>query len=70
MNKLISPNTDPPPDIDHILSQVAAASQSGRLACKQALALAEKMGVSPREIGKAADDLQIKIAACQLGCFK
>ena len=31
--------------------------------------IAEELGVPYGEIGKAADELDIKIAACELGCF-
>ena len=40
-----------------------------RLSCASALALAEELGVAPLEVGEAANELDIKIVACQLGCF-
>ncbi len=42
----------------------------GRISCKQALDIAEKLGVSPSKVGQALNDLKIKIKGCQLGCFK
>lgn len=52
-----------------VLSEVKKASTDGRLPCKQALALANRLDVSPRRIGDAANEAGIKIVSCQLGCF-
>lgn len=41
----------------------------GKLPCAAAFGVAKKLGVSTREIGDAANRLNIKIAKCQLGCF-
>ncbi|MBO8169258.1 MAG: hypothetical protein H0Z35_08750 [Thermoanaerobacteraceae bacterium] len=48
---------------------VAEAAENGRLSCARAHELAKEHGISLKEIGEAADKLQIKIFACQLGCF-
>jgi hypothetical protein len=42
---------------------------NGRLSCAAARKIAEKLGVSYKEIGSAADALGIRIKSCQLGCF-
>jgi len=52
-----------------ITDAVRERASDGRLPCAAALALAETLGVPPSQVGRAADDLGIKIAACQLGCF-
>jgi len=49
--------------------EVARAAEEGRIACSAALALAGRLGVSPALVGAAANELGIKIKACQLGCF-
>jgi len=41
----------------------------GRLPCAVAFKIARELKVSPREVGKTADKLSIKICNCQLGCF-
>jgi len=41
-----------------------------RIACKTALLIAEKAGVSPRKVGELLNEMKIKIHSCQLGCFK
>jgi hypothetical protein len=50
--------------------EVQNAAKDGRLACAAAFELARKNGVSPKEIGDACNRVGVKIAACQLGCFK
>jgi len=44
-------------------------SENGKLACKRALASARELAVDPLVIGRYADDMGIKLAACQLGLF-
>ncbi|NLP18289.1 MAG: hypothetical protein GX376_04235 [Firmicutes bacterium] len=56
--------------MERIEEEVQKTAVEGRLSCGQAFALAEKLGVKPRTIGEAADKLQIRIVACQLGLFK
>jgi hypothetical protein len=53
-----------------VLERVREESREGRLSCRKALELAAALGVSSAEVGQAADHLKIKIAACQLGCFR
>lgn len=40
-----------------------------RLPCPLARRIAEKLEVKPITVGKIADQLGIKISACELGCF-
>ena len=42
----------------------------GWIACRTAFELAERLGLRPREAGKLVDHLNIRIRACQLGCFE
>lgn len=48
---------------------VQAEAQENRITCGKMHELSEKHGVSLAELGKAADELKIKIARCELGCF-
>lgn len=41
----------------------------GKLPCAVAFRIARELDVSVREVGKAASQMKIKIARCQLGCF-
>jgi len=54
---------------EKVLEAVKAKAVEGRLYCAVALKLAEELKVPPKEIGKAANVLDIKIAKCSLGCF-
>jgi hypothetical protein len=44
--------------------------KDGKLSCHDAFKINELTGISLREIGKISDEINIKICACQLGCFK
>lgn len=41
----------------------------GRITCKEAREIAERLGVPYSVVGKTANELKIKIKNCQLGCF-
>lgn len=48
---------------------VRKAAKEGRLTCEKAHELGKELDVSLREIGAACNELNIRIKACQLGCF-
>jgi len=48
---------------------VRKASSDGRLTCDKAHELGKELDVSLREIGAVCNELNIKVKACQLGCF-
>ena len=58
------------PAREEIEAAVKERAKEGRLACREAFALAERLGVSPGRIGEAANGAGVKICGCQLGCFK
>lgn len=49
---------------------IIKASENGRIKCSEALAIAKNLKVPTKKVGKAIDDLGIKIIDCQLGCFE
>ncbi len=49
--------------------EMRASLVDGRLPCAQAFRIAKKLKVAPKEVGDAANQLNIKISSCQLGCF-
>lgn len=53
-----------------IIEKVQEKAKDGKLACRVAFQIAEELGVPPRQVGTTANELKIKIAGCQLGCFK
>ncbi len=49
--------------------EVKASLVDGKLPCAVAFKIARKLEVPPKQVGEAANRLNIKIASCQLGCF-
>jgi hypothetical protein len=49
---------------------IKALLVKGKLPCPAALKLSKDLNVSTKAIGDMANKLEIKIAGCQLGCFK
>lgn len=54
---------------ERILERVKSESKNGKISCRQALKLATEMDVSPKELGGLLNEIGIKVASCQLGCF-
>ena len=54
---------------DRIEEEIKKKTVNGRLPCPVARWIAEELSVSYQEVGKVADELNIKITACELGCF-
>ncbi|MCR4399505.1 MAG: hypothetical protein QHH05_09570 [Syntrophomonadaceae bacterium] len=52
-----------------ILQRLQETASGQRISCTEARRIAEELGVSPRAVGAACDELGIKIFACELGCF-
>ncbi|WP_366922899.1 hypothetical protein MFMK1_003379 [Metallumcola ferriviriculae] len=48
---------------------VIKAADNNKLSCSKAHELAKEHKISLKEVGAAADRLNIKLFACQLGCF-
>jgi len=49
--------------------RLLAAAKDNRVGCSGALAIAKSLRIPAAEVGRAADELKIKISKCQLGCF-
>ncbi len=52
-----------------LIESIRAASANNRLTCAKAHELSRILNISLKEIGEICNELHIKIAACQLGCF-
>ena len=50
--------------------KVREKAVDGRISCKTCFGIAEELEVNPMMVGDAANELEVKIFACQLGCFK
>jgi hypothetical protein len=60
------PNLRPDPHIEQALIRKRADSESP---CTLAFEIARDLSVTPEEIGRTADILDIPLAKCQLGLF-
>jgi hypothetical protein len=54
---------------EELEAQLYKASKENRILCSSALAISKSLNIPSREVGKAANKLNIKISKCQLGCF-
>jgi LAO/AO transport system kinase len=54
---------------EEIMDRLRERAEEGRISCAEARAVAEELGAAYAEVGRAADDLGIKIRNCELGCF-
>jgi len=61
--------TDDQAGRQRVVEELRRAADDGTIACPRALELAGRLGVSPGLVGRLADELGLKIVACQLGCF-
>ncbi len=50
--------------------KISESLVNGKLPCPVAFKIAKELKVGPSEVGAACNELRIKIADCQLGCFK
>ena len=54
---------------EEIIAKLKEAAKDGKIPCAVAFKVARDCGVSTKEIGNLLNQLKIKIANCQLGCF-
>ena len=54
---------------EELTTEVRKAAVNGRLSCEEAHRLSGELKIPLREIGALCNELKIKIAACELGCF-
>ena len=57
-------------DRKHLEGAILEKSKEGKIPCADCFKIAEDFGISKREMGKALNELKIKISQCQLGCFE
>ena len=55
--------------MDRLTEAIKKQAGEGKITCRDALEIAEKMGVKPTAVGEKLNELKIKIKGCQLGCF-
>jgi hypothetical protein len=54
---------------EKIRSSLKEKAVQGKIPCQLARKIAEELNVQFRQVGKVADELDIKITNCELGCF-
>jgi len=54
---------------DNLTEKIKNESKNGKISCRQALKLAGETDLSPKELGSLLNEIGIKVATCQLGCF-
>ncbi|NLG33240.1 MAG: hypothetical protein GX550_06935 [Syntrophomonadaceae bacterium] len=52
-----------------LISVLKERSKEGKISCTVARQIAEAIKVPPQEVGELCNELKIKIAGCELGCF-
>jgi len=55
---------------DQLYQEILKRAQDGRIACRQCFDIAAQCNVSLKVIGQVCNDNNVRIRACQLGCFK
>lgn len=56
-------------DKKKISEKIKIHVKDGKISCQQARKFAEDEGIPYQEVGELLNELEIKIANCQLGCF-
>ncbi|MEW6244517.1 MAG: hypothetical protein AB1497_09715 [Bacillota bacterium] len=54
---------------DQLIEELRKCAKDNRISCPAALAVANRLNVSPAKVGEALDWMGVKIHGCQLGCF-
>jgi hypothetical protein len=54
---------------ERLASEMRRRAPDGQLPCAVAFAIAKELNVPIAQVGRAANELGIKIVDCQLGCF-
>ena len=54
---------------DKIAEEIRKKAVNDRLPCAAARRIAEELVVAYKEVGRTADELNVKITGCELGCF-
>jgi hypothetical protein len=56
-------------DKQAIIEKVKTHIKDEKISCKQALKISAEENISPKDLGALFNELNIKVANCQLGCF-
>ncbi len=56
-------------DKNSVTEKLQKLVKDGKISCKQAMKIASEEDIPSRELGELLNELKIKVAGCQLGCF-
>jgi len=54
---------------EKVREEIKKRAVNNRLPCPVARKIALELSISLKQVGMAADDLNVKITDCELGCF-
>jgi len=54
---------------EELKKELVGKASDGQIPCSVARKIAEDLNIPYKEVGDAANDLNIRIKNCQLGCF-
>ena len=54
---------------ERLAEELKTSLVDGKLPCAVAFKIAKQLKVAPRQVGDKANELNIRIVSCQLGCF-
>ena len=56
-------------DRNSIIEKIQKQAKDGKISCQQAMKVTSEENIPARELGVLLNELKIKVASCQLGCF-
>ena len=54
---------------EEIKAKIKSSLVNGQLPCTVAHVIAYELGVKPLQVGQTADEMEVALSLCQLGCF-
>jgi hypothetical protein len=54
---------------EEIKAKIKSSLVNGQLPCTVAHVIAYEFGVKPLQVGQTADEMEVALSLCQLGCF-
>jgi LAO/AO transport system kinase len=54
---------------DKVIEEIQKKTINGKIPCPIARKIAKDLSVSYKEVGRVANELNVKITDCELGCF-
>ena len=55
---------------EELYQEILKRAQDGKIACQQCFDLAREYNISLKIVGQVCNENNIRVRACQLGCFQ